>query len=330
MSEAAEAGEAAPPTESTPLTASEPSPPADEPTPPTETTALAVTEGGPVDDNTQLVAAGDAGAGGAATWQTKTAEGAKVAAAKTHDVAVKAYAGAAVGAAVAADFTKKHATEFGTFVMDGPIGFRVLAFVGGCLVIGASIRDMVEEIIFTDPFQTFVACFNVFFGTIMILLESTAVFKKTPWRKTIYTQAAILKTTFGRGFFYLYLGLSICAQNFSVFSFWIGVYVIALGGIAVGVGWWTQRSLTKLREALNSEELVEKTFSECDLNDSGELDLDEFKAMCKTLGVPMNKVQLMAVFDVIDTSDIGKRKNRITLEEFKKWWSEWDDLAEVL
>jgi len=302
-------------------TMSEPAPSADEPAPPTETTPLSVTGGDtPKDEPLQDAAAGDAPA---QTATNKTAQGVK-------EAASKAYAGAAVGAKVTADFTKKYATKVGDFVMDGPISFSVFAFAGGCAVMGAAIRDMVEEVIFTDPFQTLGSVFNLIFGIVIVLLESSVVVKKTPWRKTLFTQAAILKTMFGRGFFYLYLGLNLCATNMSVFSFWIGFYVLILGLIAIGVGWWTQRSLTRLRDALQDEELVVNSFHDMDKNNSGTLDIEEFAELCSNLGVPMNKVQLMAVFDVIDTSNSGVKKNTISLEEFQKWWSEWDDLAEVI
>lgn len=253
-----------------------------------------------------------------------------MAAAYSKDAAVIAYGGAKVGAVATAEFTSKQVANVKEFVMDGPVPFRVLAFGGGCATIGAAVRDMVDEVIFIDVFQTLASMFNIYFGIIIVLLESSALFKKTPWRRDLYVRAAFLKTTFGRGFFYVFVGLNMSAQHFSTFSWGVGLYVLFLGIVAILVGWLTQRRLTKLRDALQDEDMVANEFASADKNNNGSLDMEEFAELCQNIGVPMSKVQLMAVFDVIDTSDVGVRKNTITQEEFTKWWSEWDDLTEVI
>eukprot|EP00586_Coscinodiscus_wailesii_P018724 CAMPEP_0172505642 /NCGR_PEP_ID=MMETSP1066-20121228/187982_1 /TAXON_ID=671091 /ORGANISM="Coscinodiscus wailesii, Strain CCMP2513" /LENGTH=321 /DNA_ID=CAMNT_0013282335 /DNA_START=57 /DNA_END=1022 /DNA_ORIENTATION=+ len=251
-------------------------------------------------------------------WQGQVKDGAK----KAAEVTLQ-------GAKVTADFTKMQVANAKEFIMDGPVSYRILAFAGGIATVMASIRTMVEEVFFVSPFQSIASAFNIYFGFLVILLESRAVFKRTPWRAEMYDKAAILRTTFGRGVFYFYIGINMASQNFSRFAYFVGIYDVFLGTVAIIIGYWTQRKLTDLRNALKDENMVVEMFKAVDKNANGVLDQEEFAVLCERLGVPMKKVELLAVFDLIDTSNAGQ-KSTITLEEFQHWWSEWDELAEVM
>mmetsp|Transcript_10409 Transcript_10409/g.15122 ORF Transcript_10409/g.15122 Transcript_10409/m.15122 type:complete len:309 (+) Transcript_10409:19-945(+) len=242
---------------------------------------------------------------GATAAAAKTAQYSKVAAAKSIEYSKK---GAVMATAKAAVMTN--------FIMDGPIGFRVLAFTGGLCVVGMSIATMVEDNIIFHPWKAIASFFNVMFGFIIMIIESTALFKRTPWRKDIYEAAPFLRTTFGRGMSYLFIGINMTAQDFGIFAFFTGVYMVAVGVILSLVGYFTQKKLSNLHHHLNNEEEVMVMFDLMDADGDGTLDQEEFAELCKHLGVPLRKTELLAVFDVIDTSDVGQRKNTITKEEF--------------
>mmetsp|Transcript_14634 Transcript_14634/g.19470 ORF Transcript_14634/g.19470 Transcript_14634/m.19470 type:complete len:359 (+) Transcript_14634:35-1111(+) len=280
---------------------------------------LAEGAGGAVTDSFVPKIDYDAFQASAAVAAAKTAEYSKVAYVKGVEYGKK-------GAVVASVKAK----EMSEFVMDGPIGFRLLAFIGGCGVFWFSVVSMVNMYYNINIWRMIASMYNIFLGFSMLLMESTAVCKRTPWRNEIYTRATFLRTTFGRGMSYLFIGINMTAQDFGIFAFFTGVYMVAVGVILSLVGYFTQKKLSNLHHHLNNEEEVMVMFDLMDADGDGTLDQEEFAELCKHLGVPLRKTELLAVFDVIDTSDVGQRKNTITKEEFLHWWSEWDELADVV
>jgi len=280
---------------------------------------LAEGAGGAVTDSFVPKIDYDAFQASAAVAAAKTAEYSKVAYVKGVEYGKK-------GAVVASVKAK----EMSEFVMDGPIGFRLLAFIGGCGVFWFSVVSMVNMYYNINIWRMIASMYNIFLGFSMLLMESTAVCKRTPWRNEIYTRATFLRTTFGRGFAYVFVGINMSAQHFDWPCFYTGIYVCGVGGLYMMTGIYTQAKVTLLRKHLKDEDTVMEKFDEHDADGSGTLEPAEFADLCESLGVPMKKIELLAVFDIIDTSDQNQRKNTITKEEFLHWWSEWDELADVV
>eukprot|EP00565_Helicotheca_tamesis_P001378 CAMPEP_0185729832 /NCGR_PEP_ID=MMETSP1171-20130828/7470_1 /TAXON_ID=374046 /ORGANISM="Helicotheca tamensis, Strain CCMP826" /LENGTH=249 /DNA_ID=CAMNT_0028398757 /DNA_START=91 /DNA_END=840 /DNA_ORIENTATION=- len=220
--------------------------------------------------------------------------------------------GAAIGAAALNDA----ATKVKKARMEGPLSYRILAFLGGLAMIfsnGIAILDRFFSFNFTG---SLIAIYGVIFGIIIAILEG-GWSCPTRIQSAIRFYAKFLEFTWGRGMLYFFVG-SLQISNWNMLDWAVGGFMIFVGVTAVTVGIVTSFKLKELRNRVRTDAELRKQWELADANKNGTLDIKEMSAFVENCGIEMTRNQIAAAFDALDKNFDEK----IQYEEFYLWWSE--------
>jgi hypothetical protein len=126
----------------------------------------------------------------------------------------------------------------------------------------------------------------------------------------------ILRFVWGRGILYIVTGTINVAQTWMI-TMASGVFMIAVGIIAIFVGVHASRKFAALRSSLADESYLLLLFSYYDSDHDGYLEAYQFTNLLSYLGMEVDDRYALKAFDAIDRN--GDR--RITFDEFSRWWT---------
>jgi hypothetical protein len=199
--------------------------------------------------------------------------------------------------------------------MEGPLTYRVMAFMGGLAMIfsnGIAILDRFFSFRFASAM---IALYNCIFGILIATIEGPGVCSNR-LGKGIRYYAKFLEYTWGRGLLYFFCG-SLQISNVNMLDWCVGGWMIVVGLTAIGVGVATQRQMRLLKFSIKSEEDLKEKWKLFDASGDNMLDIKELTAFSKSAGVDMTRNEIAATFMALDRNFDDK----IAYEEFYTWWS---------
>eukprot|EP00457_Paulinella_chromatophora_P010587 gb/GEZN01010695.1/.p1 GENE.gb/GEZN01010695.1/~~gb/GEZN01010695.1/.p1 ORF type:complete len:269 (-),score=32.93 gb/GEZN01010695.1/:390-1196(-) len=133
-----------------------------------------------------------------------------------------------------------------------------------------------------------------------------------------------MRRTWGRGIFYFYLGcmevfLSPLLQPLALYA---GITMATVGIICFFAGYFANRRLVWAWAEMHSthcgrsDSEMRLVFDRHDLNKNHTLEASELASVAAELGSPLSKMQLTALFFILDKDNSGG----LSFDEFKAWW----------
>jgi len=176
---------------------------------------------------------------------------------------------------------------------DGSWSIGRLAFFGGCYGTVIGILDLLPPAsifkIFT-PLAGMNMIFVFLFAFVTMVIESSGDTISASLKGAILHQCKALETIWGRGFFYLYIGITcILAPGHNLF----GVYMLFVGTVMLVIYKMTSGHLAKMGEIFKDEKVLVAAFNKRDVNMGGSLDRVEMVTLLKEdLGLDLVSVPL--------------------------------------
>jgi hypothetical protein len=132
----------------------------------------------------------------------------------------------------------------------------------------------------------------------------------------IQSEASFLTKPYGRGAFYLFVGIIMVVKGGLLF-FFSGLFVTLTGAI---VTYSSKRAFDALNQIQTDHKLsdaeVLATFKRFDQDNSGYLDLKELDTLLKSLGAQLSKNDLESANTYLDKDGNGT----VSQVELLKWW----------
>ena len=214
-----------------------------------------------------------------------------------------------------AGFVNASAEKIRRATAEGPLTFRILAFMGGFAMIisnGIAILDRFFSFNFAGAM---IALYEVFFGVIIIMLEAPGPFSKQLDAK-IRFHAKFLEFTWGRGALYFFCG-SLQVSNWNMLDWAVGGFMIFVGITAIGVGIAAARDLRLLKSSIKNKRQLNEKWKQHDVDHNGVLDVKELTAFIRDANVDMSRNEVAACMLALDKNF----DENISYEEFYSWWS---------
>jgi len=210
---------------------------------------------------------------------------------------------------------------------DGPLSFRVLAFLGGALMMITSVLSALSDVLTFSVMSCLISVYTFLFGFFIVILEGKMFMPVRSiggFQEKLFSWVKCLQFVWGRGLLYIFAGsLQMSEMNFV--NMVSGGYMCFVGVISLLVGRSSSNKLAKLRKSIADEAVLQQKFKKHDKDMDNVLNLLEFQGFISDLGLMMDHNELVAAFSNIDHHDTGK----ISLEEFKTWWSGFESNAMV-
>lgn len=224
---------------------------------------------------------------------------------------------AAAAAAVAgAGMVNASAEKIKKARAEGPMTYRVMAFIGGLAMIASNGIAILDRFFSFNFSGSLIAIYGVIFGIIISFLEGPIVCSKR-MQTGIRYYAKFLEFTWGRGALYFFVG-SLQISNFNILDWVVGGWMIFVGVTAICVGISTSRQLRLLKFSVKSEEDLKEKWKEADEDGSNTLDIKELTQFSKNAGLEMSRNEIAAAFMALDRNFDEK----IAYEEFYMWWQD--------
>jgi hypothetical protein len=227
---------------------------------------------------------------------------------------------------IASRAAKEKAIEVRRQAQEGDLSLRLLAFLGGLIVIVVSSMEFLANILTLNSIGAFIAIFTLLLGIVVILLEGNSFILSSGAVNSIHKYALFLKFLWGRGCLYFICG-ALQLYQLDVLHLVSGAYMCAVGILFVLVGQRTAWKLKALRKSLYSEQTLHSKFSQADIDGDGGLNLQQFRTLTLTLGLDMTRRETEAAFMHMHKADTNGEK--LTYDEFKTWWNETDADEEI-
>jgi len=237
----------------------------------------------------------------------------------TSDIDVKqASEMTSLAANMAVDQGKKfleseHLLVMKTWSGDGPMTFRVLALVGGGIMLVLGFLGALSSLL--NPLNCIFSLYFMIFGTVTIMLEAKDMKQLDKFRALVFKEAKFLTFLNGRGGYYVFVGTMLMAQS-NFLETVLGLYMVICGGIMIGIGSHANKKLEAMKAHITDEAAVAKAFNEADKDGSKTLTALELAQLCKDLGSELNQNELEAAMLCLDKDG----SNAISLDEFQAWW----------
>jgi hypothetical protein len=206
--------------------------------------------------------------------------------------------------------------QFKKALAEGPITFRVMAFIGGLAMIVSNGIAILNRIFSFQFAGAMIAMYGVIFGVVISVLEGPMSSSKRI-QASIRYYAKFLKFTWGRGALYIFVA-SLQISNFNILDWAVGGWMMFVGITAMYVGISTSRQLKVLKFSAKSEEDLRDEWKEADADGNDTLDIKELTQFTKKARLQMSPNAIAAAFLAFD-HDFDER---ISFEEFCMWWQE--------
>lgn len=218
----------------------------------------------------------------------------------------------------APEYLKRQASKLYELSKNGPLSFRVMAFLGGLGMIVAALYDFISNILVLSGAGILISIYTLVFGAGICALEGRVFSFPTSWQRRMKFYFRVLDYTWGRGILYAFVGSLPMSQPNKI-NLLVGSYMIVVGLVAIFSSIGAGKKLTELREAIDSQRNLKLYFNELDADRNGLLSEKEFAILLGSLEVDVSYQELVACFNAIDKND----DDSISYEEFNAWWVAW-------
>lgn len=208
------------------------------------------------------------------------------------------------------------ATELKKQAEDGDHSLRLLALLGGVILIFVSSMEFAGRLMSFQFAGALVQLYSFIIAVTIIILESKNLLLSDGFQARIFKYALFLKFLWGRGSLYFIVG-TLQLYHMDLWNLIAGGYMCALGVLMVFVGQRTAYKLKKIRKTLFSPEELQTKFAQSDLDGDGGLNVQQFRNLTMSLGLDMTRRETEAAFNYIKKT----KTEKLSYEEFVAWWN---------
>mmetsp|Transcript_18384 Transcript_18384/g.41961 ORF Transcript_18384/g.41961 Transcript_18384/m.41961 type:complete len:274 (+) Transcript_18384:122-943(+) len=219
-------------------------------------------------------------------------------------------------------FTKEKVMELRAQAQEGDKSLRFLALVGGigCIVVG--LFELTSRIMGLQLVGAIIELYVILLGTVVVILEGKDMLLSKSLVQYINKYALVLKFLWGRGALYFICG-TLQLTQIDLFNLAAGGYMCAVGILYIVVGNKTANKLRAIRKSLYTEGTLRTKFRAADIEGDG-LSLKQFRSLCENLGLDLTAREAEATFGFIQKMGDSHTKDKLSYEEFKRWWDDLD------
>jgi hypothetical protein len=204
---------------------------------------------------------------------------------------------------------------------EGNAFIRVPAFLGALALMSTAITALVLYPDAWEPSAIVTSCGVIVMSCTVLILDgrfliTNPLSARAHLRNVMTRNFNIFRFVWGRGLLYIIAGILNCAQM-SLITICSGVFMIALGLIALCVGIHASQRFSSLRNSLADESFLLFAFGRYDNDGDGYLGPNEFGQLLSELGMELDDRYTLKAFNVIDT-DCDRK---ICFDEFNYWWA---------
>lgn len=206
---------------------------------------------------------------------------------------------------------------------EGPLSFRVLAFLGGVAMIVTSVLDWIGELFGFSAHKFLISVYTFSFGIVICILEGRMFVPEThKYQQKLCNYVRLLKYVWGRGLFYFFAG-TLQFSQMRILDMASGSFMIFVGIISLIVGNRTSKKLSQLSESIGDEEKLWEKFVQYDTDRDDFLEQADFAQLVYDMGLNLDNNEHVAAFATIDADDDQK----ISYGDLKSWWSGFNSKA---
>lgn len=215
----------------------------------------------------------------------------------------------------AGEATESVLKQYRGYVYDGPFTFRVACFLSGSSMVVCGIYGIFVEGGFMNTLINF---YQVGFGVLTVGLESHKALFSPGFKDFLFEYFRFLFTLFGRGFFYILVGVVILSANPWWFNFFVGAFAVGTGVASLVYGVQTKRKLGELKYKIGDEVMARQTFARYDGDGDLRVTVAEFAALLDELNVALNRQELEAAVALVGDD----MERTIHVDRFVDWYKE--------
>jgi len=212
--------------------------------------------------------------------------------------------------------------EISQKAIDGDLNIRLLAILSAVCVLVTSITSITGRLITLHFVNAVIDFYTACFCLIVISIETNE-------KDCIYFGGSIIRSIHGfmsknfqffdhitgRGVFYFFIGTLKITQP-GLFSLLSGILMSVIGAMYCYFGHRASQVLKKSQVQFRSKEELKLLFHDTDHDNSGTIDLDEFKCLIQVLGLQLNKREMELAFMIMDKT----QSQTIGFDEFTEFW----------
>lgn len=225
-------------------------------------------------------------------------------------------------AEVAGNFAKEKFLELRKQASDGDFSIRLLALLGGIVLIGLSATEFLGKVLTLHIIAALIEVYTFLLGVVVLILEGKGQIPFFPDQlaATIQKYALILRYVWGRGALYFVAG-TLQLSQLGLFDLIGGGFMTFVGVVYIIVGTKAQSKLRELKNSTIPESTLKAKFQQATSKNTDKLDLTSFKTLVLTLGLHLNRREAETAFLIVDQDDDGL----ISYTEFQAWWQALDE-----
>lgn len=225
-------------------------------------------------------------------------------------------------AEVAGNFAKEKFLELRKQASDGDYSIRLLALLGGIVLIGLSATEFLGKILTLHLVAALIEVYTFLLGVVVLILEGKGQIPFFPdhLATTIQKYAMILRYVWGRGALYFVAG-TLQLSQLGLFDLIGGGFMTFVGVVYIVVGTKARAKLRELKDSTIPESTLKARFHQATSKNTDKLDMPSFKTLVLTLGLHLNRRETETAFLIVDQDDDGL----ISYSEFQAWWHALDE-----
>ncbi len=225
-------------------------------------------------------------------------------------------------AEVAGNFAKEKFMELRKQANDGDYSIRLLALLGGILLICLSATELLGKVLTLHLLGAIIEVYTFLLGVVVLILEGKGQIPFFPehFAATIQKYALILRYVWGRGALYFVAG-TLQLSQMGLFDLIGGAFMTFVGVVYIFVGRKAQSKLQALKNSAIPEATLKARFQQATSSNTDKLDMTSFRTLALTLGLNLNRREVETAFLIIDKDDDGF----IAYTEFETWWHTLDE-----
>jgi hypothetical protein len=165
--------------------------------------------------------------------------------------------------------------------------------------------------------NTLLNLYQVLFGLLIVGLESQKPVLQSELKTFLFEYFRFLFTLFGRGCFYVLVGVVVMAAN-PWTNFFVGAFTTIVGFASLFFGFRSSQKLVALKAMLIDEVAVRMTFSKYDTDCDQKVTWSQFSDLLAELGVNLSHQELEAAVSLIGND----MERTVTADAFCAWYNE--------
>jgi len=205
---------------------------------------------------------------------------------------------------------------------ENPGSYRIWKIISGLLMMASSLLNFVMSSVGFEPREIVLALYSFFFGFLICLMEARVFFLPESWKDRMYRLFNMLSYTWGKGAYFLSVGVFSVSQGEYRLDYVAGVFTILVGILCLSTSYGANKKLRELHEIISNRASLKMALTHS-FSSNGYVSRMNLRHFFATNGISLSSHELEAVFDFFDSD----KNDFVSVEDFCLWY---DALAQTI